>query len=262
MAAAKFQERVAIVTGTRGMGRAIAVAMAAHGASVVVVDREPEFAEAAADAVIANGGAAIPVTADVGREKDVERFVEATVTNFGRIDFLVATAAIQFFDVGTVVDTTPEQWEQTLRVNLTGVYFCSRSCIPHMAAQGGGAIVAISSDCSIRTCVNSAAYVASKSGLNGLVRALAVDHGHQGIRANTIIPGVTDTPGLLVAYGSGGRNLEASLAKVAALSPLGRVGHAEDIASAAVFLCSDDSSFVTGSELFVDGGMTVTYGAE
>ncbi len=257
----EFEGKVAVVTGSRGMGRAITSTLAARGAAVVVADRVDEFAEAAARDAREAGGRAAAVVADVSREDDVARVVEQAVSEFGGVDFLVATAAIQFFDVGTVVDTTPEQWDQTLAVNLTGVYLCARACIPHMVARGGGAIVATSSDCAIRTCLHSAAYIASKAGLIGLVRALAVDHGGQGIRANVIIPGVTDTAGLRGIYEAGGRNAQEGLDLSARLSPLGRVGSVGDIASAVAFLCSDAAAFITGSELFVDGGMTVTYGA-
>jgi NAD(P)-dependent dehydrogenase (short-subunit alcohol dehydrogenase family) len=257
----KFDGKVAVVTGSRGMGRAIAATLASRGAAVGVADRVEEFAEAAVRDARESGGRAAAVVADVSRPDDVSRIVDRAVSEFGGVDFLIATAAIQFFDVGTVVETTPEQWDQTLAVNLTGVYLCARACIPHMAARGGGVIVATSSDCAIRTCLHSAAYVASKAGLIGLVRALAVDHGKQGIRANVIIPGVTDTAGLRGAYESGGRSAEEGLALSAGLSPLGRVGQVSDIASAVAFLCSEGAAFITGSELFVDGGMTVTYGA-
>jgi NAD(P)-dependent dehydrogenase (short-subunit alcohol dehydrogenase family) len=165
------------------------------------------------------------------------------------------------FKVPEVIAFISRWWDQTLVVNLTGVYLCARACIPHMAARGGGVIVATSSDCAIRTCLNSAAYVASKAGLIGLVRALPVDHGSQKIRANVNIPGVTDTAGLRGIYESAGRRAQEGLDLSARLSPLGRVGQVKDIASAVAFLCSDDASFITGSELFVDGGMTVTYGA-
>jgi NAD(P)-dependent dehydrogenase (short-subunit alcohol dehydrogenase family) len=257
----EFDGKVAVVTGSRGMGRAIATAMAARGAAVVVADRVEEFAQAAVRDARAAGGRAAAVVADVSRPNDVSQIVERAASEFGGVDFLIATAAIQFFDVGTVVDTTPEQWDQTLAVNLTGVYLCARACIPSMAARGGGVIVATASDCAIRTCLHSAAYVASKAGLIGLVRALAVDHGSQKIRANVIIPGVTDTAGLRGIYESAGRSAQEGLDLSARLSPLGRVGQVKDIAGAVAFLCSDEASFITGSELFVDGGMTVTYGA-
>jgi NAD(P)-dependent dehydrogenase (short-subunit alcohol dehydrogenase family) len=258
----EFDGRVAVITGCRGMGRAIAVTLAERGASLAIADKELGLAETAAADVHAVGGQAIALEVDVSLPEDVGQMTSATIERFGRIDFLIATSAIQFFDTGALLETDLSQWSKTLDVNLTGVYLCAKECLPHMIAAGGGGLVAISSDCAIRTSPRAAAYTASKAGLIGLVRSIAVDYGAQKIRANTIIPGVTATPGLLEAYGSGGRVLEESLAQAAALSPLGRVGRASDIAEAVAFLCSDRSCFVTGTEFFVDGGMTVTYAAD
>ena len=257
-----FSERVVLITGSRGMGRRIAATMGGLGADVAIVDIHEGFAAKAAEDARGEGARAIAIAADVALPDQVDAAVDRTVSEFGRLDYLVATAAIQYFDVGTILDTTPDQWDKTLAVNLTGVYNCARACIPHMEAVGGGAIVATSSDCAVRTCIHSAAYIASKLGLIGLIRAIAVDHGKQHIRANVIVPGVTDTPGLREVYGSGGRSLEDQLKGTAALSPLGRIGTPQDIAGAVAFLCSDEASFITGVELPVDGGMTVTYGAE
>jgi NAD(P)-dependent dehydrogenase (short-subunit alcohol dehydrogenase family) len=257
-----FDGRTVLVTGSRGMGKQIAATMGRRGASVAVLDVHEELASAAAAAAEEEGARAIGLGADVSSLEQVEQAVAKVVAELGRIDHLVATAAVQYFDVGTILDTTPEQWDKTLAVNLTGVYNSARACIPHMAEQGGGAIVATSSDCAVRTCIHSAAYVASKLGLIGLIRSIAVDHGHQNIRANVIVPGVTDTPALREVYGSGGRALDDQMKATAALSPLGRIGTTHDIASAVAFLCSDEAAFITGAELLVDGGMTVTYGAE
>ena len=147
-------------------------------------------------------------------------------------------------------------------VNLRGPFLLARASLPHLIAAGRGAFIATSSDCAIRTCAQSVGYVASKHALIGLVRSIAVDFGPQGVRANVVVPGVTDTPGLHGWYSVEGHDPEVGIAKAAALSPLGRVGLPADLAETVAFLASDRASFITGATIVVDGGMTVTYGAD
>ncbi len=253
--------RVAIVTGAgRGIGRASALALAARAAAVVAADVRADSAEATAELIREQGGDARGVAADIADEADIDGLVTTALDEYGRVDALHANAAIQWF--GTILDCPPEQWDRTFAVNLRGVYLIARRCIPEMVRNGGGAIVATSSDCAIRTCAQAAAYVSAKSGLNGLIRSIAVDFGSRGIRANIVTPGVTDTPGLRGLYSEGDRTPEEGIARAAALSPLGRIGRPEDLAEAVAFLCSDRAQFITGANLMVDGGMTVTYGAD
>jgi NAD(P)-dependent dehydrogenase (short-subunit alcohol dehydrogenase family) len=256
-----FEGKTAIVTGAgRGIGRATAHLLASRGADVVCADWDEESAKTAAETINADGYRAVAITVDVGDETAVEQLASNTIREFGRIDCLFANAALHGF--GTVTETTPEYWDRMLGVNLRGAYLCIRSVIPEMIKTGGGSIVATSSDCAIRTCAQSAAYVVSKIGLVGLIRSVAVDYGSSGIRANIVTPGVTDTPGMREAYSTGERTPEEGMTRAAALSPLNRIARPQDLAAAVAFLLSDEAAFITGENLVVDGGMTVTYGAD
>jgi len=258
---AEFRERVAVVTGGgSGIGRATAEVFARGGAHVAIADRDEATGEAVADAIRAAGGSAVAIRTDVADEAEVEALAAAVRERFGRIDFLFANAAVHKF--GTVTSTPPDEWDWMLGVNVRGAYLCARAVLPDMIRGGGGVIVATSSDCAIRTCSESAAYVVSKQAVIGLIRSIAVDYGQYGIRANVVVPGVTDTPGLRKAYATEGHDIAGGLAKAAVLSPLGRVGQPEDVARAVAFLCSDRATFMTGATIMVDGGMTVTYGAD
>jgi NAD(P)-dependent dehydrogenase (short-subunit alcohol dehydrogenase family) len=196
---------------------------------------------------------------DVAEEGGAQELADTARTRYGRVDFLFANAASHHF--GTILETPLDEWNLMLQSTLTSVYLSIRACLPLLIESGRGAVVATSSDCAIRTCSDSVAYVAAKSGVIGLVRSVAVDYGPV-VRANIVTPGVTDTPGLRHAYSTGGRTPDEGLAKAASLSPLARVADSAEIAAAVVFLCGDQASFVTGANLIVDGGMTVTYGAD
>ena len=257
----EFLGRVAVITGgASGIGRATADAFSARGATVVVVDWKPDAVQAVAAGLRSAGRPSLALCLDVSRESDVDAMARSAVDTFGRIDYLFANAAVHSF--GTVLTTSPADWDRMFGVNLRGPFLCARAVLPEMIRGGGGVIVGTSSDCAVRTCAASASYVASKLGLVGLMRSIAVDFGPQGIRANVIVPGVTDTPGLDAAYSTDGRDPVAGKAQAAALSPLGRIGRPGDVAEAVTFLCSDRAAFITGATIVVDGGMTVTYGAD
>jgi len=247
---------VAIVTGAgSGNGRAISQALAAEGASVVCADLN---GEAAAETVaLIKQGAAFAVTMDHCEPDDCERTVQAGLTAFGRINVLVNNAGIL---VGsTVADITIETWRRVFAVNVEGPLLMSKAAIPHMRAARGGSIVMIGSDASIAAHPGAASYVASKHALLGLTRSIAVEHAAEKIRANIILPWEIDTPLLEAALSRRVmRGVATTIAEARQLAadsyPLGRLGEPDDVAAAAVYLASEDSSWTTGTMLLVNGG--------
>lgn len=223
-----------MITGAAsGIGAATATRFASEGATVIGLD-------------VRAGGAVH--YCDVADERLVEAVLSDIVDEHGRIDTLVACAGVEHQAV--VTDTPLEEWERVIRVNLTGVFLCAKHAIPHMPA--GGSVVIIASISGIVATDGEAAYCASKAGAIGLARALAVDYAASGIRTNAICPGVIDTPMNEEFWRLRGRD------EVAKMHPLGRFGRAEEVASVAVFLASEESSFVTGAVWTVDGGFSAT----
>lgn len=270
----RLNGKVAIVAGAGsigpgwGNGKATATVFAREGARVICADINRDAAEEAAAIIQDEGGQAFAVEADVTNAEAVVDLVQRTLGRYGRIDILDNNVGIA--EVGSVVDLPQETWERVFRVNLTGAFLAMKHVIPVMQRQfeaegQGGSIINISSIASIRhTGVPYASYSATKAALNQLTRTTAAQYASQKIRVNAILPGLMKTPmiehsaGLAQVYGQG--DIEAMWAARDAQVPMGHMGEAWDVAYAALFLASDESRYVTGLELVVDGGITLKYG--
>lgn len=244
--------KVAMVTGAAsGIGRAIALRLAAAGARVALLDVDGERGEGVAAEIRSRGGEALFLRCDVTSDRDCRAAVSAVKDTFGRIDILCNNAGI--IRRRSVVELEEAEWDLVLAVNLKSVYLLSRHVIPVMAAQGGGSIINTGSGWGLVGGPRAAAYCAAKGGVVNLTRAMAIDHGPQGIRVNCVCPGDTDTPLLREEARQLGVDEVRFLAS-AADRPLPRLGRPEDVADAVLYLASDMSSWVTGTILVVDGG--------
>jgi NAD(P)-dependent dehydrogenase (short-subunit alcohol dehydrogenase family) len=248
----KLDGRVALITGgTSGIGRATAVLLAEEGAAVALTGRNRERGEEVARGIHEAGGRAIFICADVRLADDCRRAVEETLERFGRIDVLFNNAGV--FHPKTVPECTEEEWDETIDSSLKGAFLMSKYSLPSMIERGSGSIIHNSSGWGILGGDKAAAYCAAKGGLVVMAKAMAIDHGPHGIRVNCVCPGDVETPMLT----DDAQKREMSWDDYhagAADRPLGRVGTVEEIARAVLFLASDDSSFVTGEALVVDGG--------
>ncbi len=245
-----FRGKVAVVTGaSSGIGRATALAFAAEGACVVVANRSVDEGEATACMIQQAGGDARFVGTDVTSPQDVEGLMRTAVETYGRLDFAVNNAGTQPAAAATA-EQTEEDWDRMLGVNLKGTWLGMKYALPHMVKQGGGSIVNIASIVGLVGLPSWPAQCASKHGVVGLTRAVALEHARTGIRVNAVCPGVIDTP-MLKGITGGSQEVEAAFA---AMEPMGRLGRPEEVAAAVVWLCSDAASFVTGHALAVDGG--------
>jgi NAD(P)-dependent dehydrogenase (short-subunit alcohol dehydrogenase family) len=250
----KLAGKAALITGAgSGIGEAIAVLFAAEGARVAVADVDQEGGERTAGRIRAGGGQAFFVPADVSRAADAERMVRETVARFGRLDILCNNAGI---GVAAVCHETSEaDWDRTMAVDLKGVFLGCKYAIPQLLAQGGGVICNTSSVAGQVGVLNRAAYCAAKAGVLGLTKSIAVDYAARGVRCNALLPGTVESPwiGKILAQQP---DPEAQRRLMEARQPIGRMGRPEEIAAAALYLCSDDGAFVTGAGLVIDGGLT------
>lgn len=244
--------KVALVTGGgRGLGRAIGLAFAREGAHVGVLDLKDEVAQDAVAAITAEDGSAVAITGNVAKRDDVFRAVETVKDAFGGLDILVNNAMWNRY--GPLEEQTEEMIGRMIDVGLKGVVWGYQAALPHMIAAGGGSIINIGSPSSMLAMKHGVMYSAIKAAVLGMTRSGAAEFGPHNIRVNAIAPGSTPTEGAnLVVTEEGWERRRARV-------PLGRLGRPEDIASAAVFLASDEAGFITGDMLFVDGGQTFAF---
>ena len=245
----------ALVTGAAsGIGRATATLLAERGAAVACVDVNGVGLAESVDAIEASGGKAVALTADVTDLAAVEAVVAAAVVEFGGLDGVANIAGVGDF-TGDVTAIELDEWARVLAINLTGAFHVSRATIPHLRAAGCGAIVNVASQFGLVGCLASPAYCASKAGLIGLTRAMAIDHTSDGIRVNCVCPGPVDTP--MLAWTVATPELTArERARTAGRNLVGRSGRPEEIAATIAFLLSDEIGFMSGSIVAVDGGWT------
>jgi NAD(P)-dependent dehydrogenase (short-subunit alcohol dehydrogenase family) len=252
----RLEGKVALITGAgSGMGRSAAELFAREGAQVVVTDVVDEGGNATVDAVRAAGGEATYVRADVSKWADCEALVKHATDTYGALHVLYNNAGIFPADDGGVLDTPESTWDTVMDINLKGVWLGCRAGIPAMIASGGGSIVNVASFVALMGAATAQiAYTSSKGGVLSMTREIAVEYARQGIRANALCPGPIQTP-LLEELLSDPARRARRLVHI----PMGRLGRAEELAQAALFLASDDASFMTGASLVVDGGITAAY---
>lgn len=246
-----FSGKVALITGgASGIGAACTRRFAGDGAAVAILDRDENLGNILAQEIVAAGGKALFLPLDVTNAESVQKAVDDTVARLGRLDYAVNSAGISG-ESNRLVDYSLEGWHQNIDINLHGVYYAMRAEIPAMLANGGGAIVNLGSIMSQVSAPTTPAYVAAKHAVAGITKNAAQTYSSRGVRVNAVGPGYIDTPML--------RNnaTEEMISRAAALHPIGRLGKPEEIAALALFLCSDDASFITGGFYPVDGGYLV-----
>ena len=248
-------KRALVTGGSSGIGAGIAGAFAAEGAAVVVAGRDRDRAETVCREIRQQGGIALALTADIASPSEAERLVEEAAVALGGLDTVVNNAGVSEVDGWLRVHEQPlSGWDLTLATNLTAAFAIARAVLPKMVEAGGGTLLHISSVCAITVWAGNAAYGVSKAGLNALSNHIAVEYAADGIRSNTLMPGEINTPmsvkAIQLAVDAGTFDAEELRRK----HPVGRFGEIEEVAAAAVFLCSDEAPFLTGANLAVDGG--------
>lgn len=256
MADHDFSGKVALVTGTTGIGRAAALRLAQGGAAVLAAGIDSAANQELTALAVAQGLSVTAYRTDVSDPESVEAAVAETVDLFGGIDIVVNAAAVHPY--GTALNTSWEAFQQCMEVNVGGILLTGRYAIPEMEKRGGGAIVNLSSAQGHACQQGVAAYVASKGAIHALTRAMALDHAGVGVRVNSVSPGSVRTPILELAARKLGADLSEDevFARFGAAHPIGRIGEPEEVAELIAFLCSDKAGFITGSDYGIDGGLT------
>lgn len=249
----RFEGKTALVTGAAsGIGRATALAFAREGASVVVADVATDLNEQTAQMIREEGGHALGVTCDVTSDHDVRAALDALVGEFGRLDVAFNNAGVEQ-PVKPLTDITEDEWDRVVGISLKGAYTCMKYQIPLMLRHGGGAIVNTSSGAGVKGFKGQAAYAAAKHGIIGLTKSAALDYAGAGIRINTVCPGIIDTEMMRRFTGATPEGRQGVIDQ----EPVGRMGTPQEIASAVLWLCSQEAAFTIGHALVVDGGQTV-----
>ena len=249
----KFDNKAALVTGAgSGIGRYSALAIAHEGARVMVSDINTEGGEETVQMIQESKGAAHFFQCDVSQADQVKNLIQATTDKYGRLDYAINNAGISMCPSSTV-ELDEAEWDRVININLKSVYLCMKYEIPHMQKIGGGVIINVSSLAGFRGKAGTLAYTASKHGVIGMTKTAALEYAKEGIRINAICPGLTES-GM-----TAGLDQRPELAEqLIALIPMGRMGLSQNIADAAVWLCDDTASFITGHVLVIDGGQTIT----
>ena len=247
----RLENKVALISGgARGMGAAEAILFAGEGAKVVIGDVLEDEGRQTEAQINESGGECLFLRLDVTSESNWQDAVAATVSRFGKLDILVNNAGI--FPLGTIEDTSEDLWDRVMAINAKGVFMGTKYAIPEMRKTGGGSIINISSIAGLIGSRGAAAYGASKGAVRIFTKSTAIQYAADGIRANSVHPGIIETPMSIPTILTTEEQRDTQINR----TPLGRIGTADDVASGILFLASDESSFMTGSELVIDGGLT------